>query len=149
MSKVQNFAHIAPNIGFSKFDFYDLYKSTLENSELGRMKKLLPLHLLAENFELVRKELSRVRTATAMESSFGTQKELYDLRRVKARTKLTEILYIFFGTHGKRGAVDRQNRAESTAGACLKRKYAHRTVLSQENYASVIANRQIIRPKRP
>ena len=23
----------------------------------------------------------------------------YDLRRVKARTKLTEILYIFFGIH--------------------------------------------------
>ena len=45
----------------------------------------------------VRKELARVR-ATAMEGSFGTQKEHYDLRRVKARTKLTEILYIFFGT---------------------------------------------------
>ena len=45
----------------------------------------------------VRKELARAR-ATAMEGSFGTQKEHYDLRRVKARTKLTEILYIFFGT---------------------------------------------------
>ena len=42
--------------------------------------------------DLVRKELARVR-ATAMEGSFGTQKEHYDLRRVKARTKLTEILY--------------------------------------------------------
>ena len=40
---------------------------------------------------LVRKELARVR-ATAMEGSFGTQKEHYDLRRVKARTKLMEIL---------------------------------------------------------
>ena len=47
---------------------------------------------------LVRKELARVRE-TAMEGSFGTQKEHYDLRRVKARTKLTEILYIFFGIH--------------------------------------------------
>ena len=37
--------------------------------------------------------------ATAMEGWFGTQKEHYDLRRVKARTKLTEILYIFFGIH--------------------------------------------------
>ena len=108
------------------------------------MKKLLPLHAMAENFglvsksmrpklgrksyirpivrgkengiqtsfvkrgrpfseeknekDLVRKELARVR-ATAMEGSFGTQKEHYDLRRVKARTKLTEILYIFFGIH--------------------------------------------------
>ena len=34
-----------------------------------------------------------------MAGSFGTQKEHYDLRRVKARTKLTEILYIFFGIH--------------------------------------------------
>ena len=108
------------------------------------MKKLLPLHVMAESFglarksmrphlgvksyvrpivrgkengiqtsfvkrgrpfsedkkgkDLVRKELARVR-ATAIESSFGTQKEHCDLRRVKARTKLTEILYIFFGIH--------------------------------------------------
>ena len=48
--------------------------------------------------DLVRKELARVR-ATAMEGSFSTQKEHYDLRLVKARTKLTEILYIFFGIH--------------------------------------------------
>ena len=48
--------------------------------------------------DLVRKELARVR-ATAIEGSFGTQKEHYDLRRVKARTKRTEILYIFFGIH--------------------------------------------------
>ena len=48
--------------------------------------------------DLVRKELARVR-ATAMEGSFGTQKEHYDLRRGKARTKRTEILYIFFGIH--------------------------------------------------
>lgn len=34
-----------------------------------------------------------------MEGSFGTQKEHYDLKRVKARTWLTEILYIFFGVH--------------------------------------------------
>ena len=48
--------------------------------------------------DLVGKELARVR-ATAMEGSFGTQKEHYDLRRVKARTKLTEIPYIVFGIH--------------------------------------------------
>ena len=48
--------------------------------------------------DLVRRELARVR-ATAMEGSFGTQKEHYDLKKVKARTKLTEILYIFFGIH--------------------------------------------------
>ena len=34
--------------------------------------------------------------------------------------------------------------AESTAGACLKRKHAHRKVLSQGNCASVIENGQKI-----
>ena len=167
MSKLRNFSEIAPNIAFPKFNFYELYYSTIENSELGRIKKLLPLREIAENFGLVRKnmrpklgrrsfftsegkvalmflemytglscpklmeklngnihyqifcdviidptrpltnyklldgimlELVRVR-ATAMECSFGTQKEHYDLRRVKSRTKRTEILYIFFGIH--------------------------------------------------
>jgi hypothetical protein len=34
-----------------------------------------------------------------MEGSFGTQKEHYAMRRIKARKKQTEILYIFFGIH--------------------------------------------------
>lgn len=34
---------------------------------------------------------------TALEGYFETQKEQYVLRRVKARTELTEIWYIFFG----------------------------------------------------
>ena len=36
---------------------------------------------------------------TTMEGSFGTQKEHYSLKRVKARKKVTEIMYIFFGIH--------------------------------------------------
>ena len=31
-TKVRNFAELAPNIGFSEFDFYDLYRSTFEVS---------------------------------------------------------------------------------------------------------------------
>ena len=57
MSKVRNFAEITPNIGFSEYDFYDLYRSTFERSKLGQMKKLLPLHEMAENFGLVGKSL--------------------------------------------------------------------------------------------
>lgn len=57
MSKVRNLAEIAPNIGFTEFDFFDLYRSTFEKSELGRIKKLLPLRKMAENFGLVRKSL--------------------------------------------------------------------------------------------
>lgn len=53
--------------------------------------------------DIIRKELARVR-ATAMEGSFGTQKEHYSLRRVKARKKATEILYIFFGIHAANAA---------------------------------------------
>ena len=34
-----------------------------------------------------------------MKSSFRTQKKQYDIKRVKARTQRTEILYIFFGIH--------------------------------------------------
>ena len=48
--------------------------------------------------DIIRNELARVR-ATRMEGSFGTQKEHYGLKRIKARTRLTEILYIFFGIH--------------------------------------------------
>ena len=44
--------------------------------------------------DYVRQELARVR-ATRMEGSFGTQKEHYAMRRIKARKKKTEILYIF------------------------------------------------------
>ena len=182
MSKVRNFSEIAPNIAFPEFNFYELYYSTFEKSELGRIKKLLPPHEVAENFGLVRKsmrpklgrksfftpegkialmflkmytglscpklleqlngnihyqifcdviidptrpltnykllddimmELARVR-ATAMEGSFGTQKEHYDLRRVKARTKRTEILYIFLGIHAA-NVVQLANRIEQRA----------------------------------
>ena len=62
------------------------------------VKKGRPFGEKKNEKDLIRKELARVR-ATAMEGSFGTQKEHYDLRRVKARTKRTEILYIFFGIH--------------------------------------------------
>lgn len=57
MSKVRNFSEIAPNIAFPEFNFYELYYSTFEKSELGRIKKLLPLHEMAENFGLVRKSI--------------------------------------------------------------------------------------------
>lgn len=48
--------------------------------------------------DAIRKELAKVR-ATEMEGSFGTQKEHYSLRRNKARSEKTEILYIFLGIH--------------------------------------------------
>ena len=59
MSKVRSFSEIAPNIAFPEFNFYDLYRSAFEKSELGRIKKLLPLREMAENFGLVRKSMRR------------------------------------------------------------------------------------------
>ena len=54
--------------------------------------------LMKKEDDIIRKELARV-MATRMEGSFGIQKEHYGLKRNKARTRLTEILYIFFGIH--------------------------------------------------
>ena len=58
------------------------------------------------------------------------------------------LVHLLRHPHGKRGAADRQDSAESTIGGLLKRKNAHRNVLSQGNYASVIENGQKIWPKR-
>lgn len=37
--------------------------------------------------------------STRLEGSFGKEKEHYYLKKIKAKTKLTEILWIFFGIH--------------------------------------------------
>jgi hypothetical protein len=34
-----------------------------------------------------------------MEGSFGTEKQHYSLDKIKARTKMNEILWIFFSVH--------------------------------------------------
>ena len=39
MAKVQHFSGISKRIPFEGFDFYDLFRVTFENSELGRMKR--------------------------------------------------------------------------------------------------------------
>ena len=57
MSKIRNFAEITPNLPFSEFNFYNLYRETFEKSELGRMKKILPLHEMAESLGLVSKSM--------------------------------------------------------------------------------------------
>ena len=37
--------------------------------------------------------------ASRLEGSFGKDKEHYHLKRIRARTKKTEVLWIFFGIH--------------------------------------------------
>lgn len=49
-----------------------------------------------------RKQLARIITkerASRLEGSFGKEKQHYHLKKVKARTKATESLWIFFGIH--------------------------------------------------
>jgi Transposase domain (DUF772). len=48
--------------------------------------------------KIMRSELSKERS-TRLEGSFGTEKEHYNLRKIKARTQKTEILWIIFGVH--------------------------------------------------
>ena len=56
--------------------------------------------------------------AARLEGSFGKEKEHYHLKKIKARTKATEILWIFFGIHtanaleiGRRMAREEMQRA--------------------------------------
>jgi hypothetical protein len=51
-----------------------------------------------EQNQQVRNLLNKER-ASRLEGSFGTEKQHYSLGRIKARTKKTEILWIFFGIH--------------------------------------------------
>lgn len=56
----------------------------------------------AGKHESQRKQLAKVITkerASRLEGSFGTEKEHYHLKKIKARTKVTETLWIFFGIH--------------------------------------------------
>ena len=48
--------------------------------------------------QIIARELRKER-ATRMEGSFGTEKQHYSLDKIKARTELNEILWIFFGVH--------------------------------------------------
>lgn len=86
---------IGGDAGYASTDNRDFCK---ENGiQTSFVKRGRPAHGKKEQ-DYVRQELARVR-ATAMEGSFGTQKEHYAMRRIKARKKVTEILYIFFGIH--------------------------------------------------
>ncbi len=51
-----------------------------------------------KEFDIFRKAITKER-ASALEGSFGTDKEHFLLNRIKAPTELTERLWIFFGIH--------------------------------------------------
>ena len=51
-----------------------------------------------EHYQLLAKMITKER-ATRLEGSFGTDKEHFLLKKIKARNKKTEMLWIFFGIH--------------------------------------------------
>jgi len=51
-----------------------------------------------EQYQLLARMITKER-ATRLEGSFGTDKEHFLLKKIKARNKKTEILWIFFGIH--------------------------------------------------
>ena len=55
MTKVQRLSELSQSLPFTEYDFYDLYQKTFEGTELGRMRKVLPLRQMAETFGLVSK----------------------------------------------------------------------------------------------
>ena len=71
MAKVQNFSGITPDLPFTEYDFYDLYRQTFEKSELGRIGRKLPLHEMAENLGLTGKSMRRKRGRRAYFTAEG------------------------------------------------------------------------------
>ena len=85
MTKIRNFAEITPNLPFSEFNFYELYREAFEKSELGRMKKILPLHEMAESFGLVSKSMMPKRGR----KSYFTPKGKVALMFLKMKTQMS------------------------------------------------------------
>ena len=72
-----------------------------------------------EHRRIISRELRKEMTIRT-EGSFGTEKEYYGLQKIKARTELNEILWIFWGVHtanavriAKHLAVSRVDRMAS------------------------------------
>ena len=59
----------------------------------------------------------RIERATRLEGSFGTDKEHFLLKRIMARTKKTEALWIFFGIHTSNALKIGKRMCQMTAKA--------------------------------
>ena len=88
--------NIGGDTGYAGTANRDLFKEL--GIQTSFVKRGRPSAAKKREGDYVRQDLARVR-ATQMEGSFGTQKEHYAMRRIKARKKKTQILYIFFGIH--------------------------------------------------
>ena len=62
MAKVRNLSDNQQEIAFTEFDFYQQYVETFKTSELGKIKRLLPLHEMAMPFGLIEEKPKSLRT---------------------------------------------------------------------------------------
>ena len=91
MAKVQHISGISKRIPFEDLDFYDLFRITFESSELGRMKRLLPLHEMAVNFGLVCKRPERKRGPKPFFSPEGKVALMFRVTGGQARCYIDEL----------------------------------------------------------
>lgn len=61
MAKIGNLSDIQQEIAFTEFDFYQQYVATFQTTELGRIKRLLPLRETAVKFGLVENRATGLR----------------------------------------------------------------------------------------
>lgn len=87
----------------------------------------IPKGKIAQQYQADMKKIKSLllkERATRMEGSFGTEKNHYTLSKVKARTKATEKLWIFFGIHtanavriaqriALKSSIDGQNKTQA------------------------------------
>ena len=70
MAKIQNLSDIQQEIAFTEFDFYKIYEDAFKNSELGRIKSLIPLRKLAVKFGLIEEERESYKRKRGRKSYF-------------------------------------------------------------------------------
>ena len=88
MAKIQNLSDIQPEIAFSEYDFYKNYEKSFEQTELGRIKKLLPLREMAISFGLIEEDPKSFRVKRGRKSFF-TPEGMVALAFLKSYTGLS------------------------------------------------------------
>lgn len=73
-------------------------KFVTSNQIFSDFKPKGPKHKEHKQIKKVKQAITKER-ASRLEGSFGKEKEHYHLKKIKAKTRLTEILWIFFGIH--------------------------------------------------
>lgn len=126
MTNIQNLSDIQPEIAFTEYYFYMNYEKSFEQTELGRIKKLLPLRKIAINFGLIEEHPKSLRVKRGRKSYFSAEGKVA-LAFLKSYTglsapKLMEALngnihyQIFFRIHTANAVLLSQRLAMAEVG---------------------------------